>query len=89
VKLQKNESDTCAILSEAYGGEAMKSQVFLSGINGSKRVATMKTMLITFFDIKGTVHFEFITKGQTVNHAYYVEILTRLREAERREGPDL
>jgi hypothetical protein len=42
----------------------------------------MKTMLITFFDIKGTVHFE------TVNQAY-VEILKRLREAVHRKGPQL
>jgi len=35
----------------------------------------MKTMLITSFDIKGIFHFEFIPKSQTVNQAYYVEIL--------------
>jgi hypothetical protein len=35
----------------------------------------MKTMLITFFNIKGTVHFEFIPQGQAVNQAYYVEIM--------------
>jgi len=30
VKLQKNASDTCAMLSEAYGGDAMrKSNVFV------------------------------------------------------------
>jgi len=35
----------------------------------------MKMMLITFFNIKGIVHHEFIPEGQTVNQAYYVEIL--------------
>jgi hypothetical protein len=50
----------------------------------------MKTMLITFFDIKAIVHFEFIPQGQTVNPAYYVEILKRLREAVGRElGPTI
>jgi hypothetical protein len=49
----------------------------------------MKTLLITFFDIKGTVHFEFIPQGQTVNQAYYVEILKQLREAVRRQRPEL
>jgi hypothetical protein len=32
VKLGKNASDSCPMLSKAYGREAMKSQVFLSGI---------------------------------------------------------
>jgi len=38
-------------------------------------------MLITFFVIKSTVHFEFIPQGQTVKKAYYVEILSWLHEA--------
>jgi hypothetical protein len=39
MKLQKNASDTCAMLSEAYGGKAMKvkCQVLLSGTNSSNR----------------------------------------------------
>jgi hypothetical protein len=45
----------------------------------------METMLITFFDIKGTVHFEFFPQRQTVNRAYYVEILKWLREAVRKK----
>jgi hypothetical protein len=49
----------------------------------------MKTMLITLFDIKGTVHFIFIPQGQKVTEAYCVDILKRLREAVCREGPDL
>jgi hypothetical protein len=32
------------------------------------------------FDIKGTVHFKFPLQSQTVNQAYYVEILKRLRK---------
>jgi hypothetical protein len=35
----------------------------------------MKVMLITFFDIKDSVHLKFIPQGQTFNQAYYVEIL--------------
>jgi hypothetical protein len=41
----------------------------------------MKIMLIIFFDIKATVHLEFIPQGQTVNRAYYAEILKWLHEA--------
>jgi hypothetical protein len=42
-----------------------------------------KAILITSFDMKGNVHFEFIPHGQTVNQAYYVEILKWLCEAVR------
>jgi hypothetical protein len=45
----------------------------------------MKTMLITISVIKIIVHFEFIPQGQTVNQAYYVETLKRLREAVRKK----
>jgi hypothetical protein len=49
----------------------------------------MKTMLITFFDFKGTVHFEFIPQGQTVNQACYMEKLIQLHEVVHRKRPEL
>jgi len=49
----------------------------------------MKTVLITFFEIKAIVHIEFITQGQTVNQTYYVEILKRLLETVLRKIPEL
>jgi hypothetical protein len=49
----------------------------------------MKTLLVTFFDIKCTVHFELIPQRQTVNQAYYVETLKRLHEGVCRNRPDL
>ena len=45
-------------------------------------------MLICFFDQKGIVHKEFVPPGQTVNAAFYVEVLKRLRENVRRKPPD-
>jgi len=37
-------------------------------------------MLLTFFDIRGIVHYEFVPTGQTVNQVYYLEVLERLHE---------
>ncbi|GFW16291.1 uncharacterized protein TNCV_4264561 [Trichonephila clavipes] len=39
-------------------------------------------MLIVFFDKNGVVHSEFVPEGQTVNGAFYVEVLKRLRSDE-------
>jgi len=49
----------------------------------------IKMAFITFFDIKGRVHFEFIPQGQGVNQTYYVEVLKWLYEAVHRNRPEL
>jgi hypothetical protein len=49
----------------------------------------MKAIPINFFDIRGTVHFKFIPQGQTVNQAYYVEVLNQLCEGAHRKRPEL
>ena len=38
------------------------------------------SMLIIFFDCEGVVHYEFASRGQTINKEYYVEVLKRLRD---------
>jgi hypothetical protein len=79
-------NDTCVMLSKAYGKRRYeKVKCFLSDTNGSKRAhvlkSQMRAMLITFFNIKGTFHSEFIPQGQAINQAYYVEISKTLHEA--------
>jgi hypothetical protein len=49
----------------------------------------MKIMLITFFNVNSTVHFQFISQGLIVNQAHYVEILKQLCEAVRRKRLEL
>jgi hypothetical protein len=49
----------------------------------------VKSMLITFFDIKGIVHKEFVLAGQTVSSIGYYNVLRRLRENVRRPRPEL
>jgi hypothetical protein len=49
----------------------------------------MEIILITFFNIMSNIHFEFIPQDQTVNQAYYVEIMKNLSEAVCRKRPEL
>jgi hypothetical protein len=46
-------------------------------------------MLITFFDIKGLVHFEIFPQSQTVKQAYYMKILKQLHEGVHRKRREL
>jgi len=51
---------------------------------GQKRArqvkSNLKSMIITFFDIKGIVHKEFVPTGRTVSAGLYCEVLRRLCE---------
>jgi len=51
--------------------------------------SNLKSMIITFFDIKGIVHKEFVSTCQTVNSGFYCEVLRRMREKVRRHRPQL
>jgi len=42
--------------------------------------SNLKSMIITFFDIKGILHKESVPTGRTVNSGFYCEVLRRLRE---------
>ena len=46
-------------------------------------------MLLTLFDIRGIVHYEFVPTEQTVNQVYYLEVLESLHEKVRRKRPEL
>ena len=64
----------------------------MSGVTSTKEGKASEkqhpSMLICFFDQKGIVHKEFVSPGQTVNAAVYVEVLKRLRENVRGKRPD-
>jgi hypothetical protein len=46
-------------------------------------------MIITFFDVKGIVHKEYVPTGQTVNSGLYCDVLRRLRENVRKTSPQI
>jgi len=46
-------------------------------------------MIITFFDVKGSVNKEFVPTGQTMNSRFYCDVLRRLRENVWRCHPEL
>ena len=45
--------------------------------------------MLIFSYIRGSVPYEFVPTGQTVNHVHSLEVLERLRENVRRKRPEL
>jgi hypothetical protein len=72
---------------------AMIRQAFGEGSMNRKRARKVKnetkSMLIILCVIKGIVHKDFVLAGQTVNSAYYCDVLRRLRGKVRRFRPKL
>jgi len=50
---------------------------------------SVKTVIIVFFDSSCIVHKEFVPPGQTVNHAFYKDVLERLRKLVQRVRTDI
>ena len=49
----------------------------------------VKSMNVVFFDSRGIVHKEFVPPGQTVNNAFYKNVLERLRKLVQRVRRDI
>ncbi len=50
-------------------------------------IATAKVMIVTFFDSKGLIYFEYVQRPNTVNQIYFRQILTRFTAAYHRRRP--
>jgi len=77
VKLGKSGNEIREILVQVYQKKFRQSK------------SRVKTILLTFFGIRGIVHYEFVPTGQTVNQVYYLEVLERLRDKVGRKRPEL
>jgi hypothetical protein len=90
VKLGKNARNICAMPSKAYREQAMKMSRVSECHIASKRARISKSqtkiMFVSFVDIKGIVHSKFISQGQRINQAYYIELLKHSHEAVGRKG---
>jgi hypothetical protein len=52
--------------------------VHLGAKKHARVVQKSRSCSLFYFDIRGVVHDEYVTQGQTVNAAFYVEVLKRL-----------
>ncbi|UYV71748.1 hypothetical protein LAZ67_9000217 [Cordylochernes scorpioides] len=80
--LHINKETIRTILHEDLG----KAKVWTSFLP-MKMPSKTKTMLITFFDIRGIIHKEFVPAGQTITGEYNLNVLKRLIAIIRRIRP--
>ena len=67
----------------------MAHEKFFSSEDRTHEQIQGEKMIIVFFDSRGFVHKEFLPPGQTVNHAFYKDVLERLREWVQRVRTDI
>jgi hypothetical protein len=78
-----------SMIRKQKGSEEWKHGGLLRSKKACKNLSKIKIMLIVLFDIWGVVCHGFVPQGQTVNAAFYVEVLKRLRECVRCVRPEL
>jgi histone-lysine N-methyltransferase SETMAR len=98
VKLGKSGNETLEMLRQAYGGDPLSKQQSSVWKHSNSpppkkfcsSLSTGKVMLLLFFDAHGMILQHWVPRGQTVNGAYYANVLrTDLRGAMRKKRPDL
>jgi len=91
--MKKNATETFNLLREAYGSWVWMAQEVSEGRNDVEDVENveikMKTMSTVFFNVRGIIMVEYVPQNQTVNHQFYIQDLTKLRERIRKKRPDL
>lgn len=50
--------------------------------------STKKIMLVAFFDIKGMIYQHWVPKAQTINSAYYIEVISKFLDHLRKKRPE-
>ena len=75
---------------QLLGNQKSIQSVEKSGVTSTKegKASEKQHQVTCFFDQKGIVHKEFVPPGQTVNNAFYIEVLKGLRDNVQRKRPD-
>jgi hypothetical protein len=95
-KLGKNLLQKHSLLMKVYGDECLSHTQVFEWFKRSKEGRGEPEEQVKFqsnddirFDIRGIVHTDWVPEGQTINHVFYKEVLTLLREWVRRKRPEM